>query len=148
MISITELDDLIARKKTLIDSFVPSKKQHVYDLEADLRKRIKWFDKLEKAIDDDKNPPSDLSGAVTNLRELEKEIGLKESELKNILDEKEPVRVTRDPSDAGTVGGNGTVVFRTNGAEVAIGTLTQDQIVEQINDGRIKVKANVATKKP
>ena len=142
MISITELKDLIARKKTLIDSFEPSKKQYVYDLEATLEKLIKRYNKLEKEIDDDKNPPSDLSGALTNLRELEKQINPKESELKNILDEKEPIRVTRDPSDAGTVGGNGAVVFRTNGGkepEKAKGTLTQDDIVRLIKEGKIKV---------
>jgi len=143
MISITELKDLIKRKKTLIDSFEASKKQHVYDLEAQLEKLIKRFSKLEMEVDDDKNPPSDLSGALTNLRELEKQISPKELELKNILNEKDPVRVTRDPSDAGTVGGNGTVVFRTSGGkepDVIKGTLTQDQIVDQIRRGIIKVK--------
>jgi hypothetical protein len=139
MISASDLNDLITKKKALIDSFDAAKKKHVYDLRDDLLKLIKRFKNLEKQVDDDKNPPPDLSGAITNLGLLETQAKPIETELRNILIEADPVTFSRDPSDAGTIGGNGSVVFRTNGRSffVPAGTLTQQQIEDAVSKGTI-----------
>lgn len=139
MISANELNDLITKKKPLIDSFDTVKKQHVYDLRDEMLKLIKRFKNLERQVDDDKNPPPDLSGAITNLGLLEAQAKSKETELRSLLIEAEPVTFSRDPSDAGTVGGNGAVIFRTNGRSFFVppGTLTQQQIEDEISKGNI-----------
>lgn len=139
MISVTELKDLISRKISLINSFDAAKKTQVYDLRDKVLLLIKRYSKLEKQVDDDKNPPSDLSLALTVLKDLERDINSGETELRSFLSESEPLNFSRDPSDAGTIAGNGAVIFRTNGSSffVPAGTLTQEEIEDIISKGNI-----------
>lgn len=131
MTSIKDIEEFIGKKEPLIDSLDDEKKRYINELNKELKKLLKWHATLEKGIDDEKNPPADFSAALTNLRELEKNIAGIESELKRMLGgDKEPGFTVRDPSDIGTVGGNGTVIFRPMGGKFIVkeGTLTQDTI--------------------
>lgn len=130
MISIKDPEEFMAKKEPLICTLDEEKKRRLYELYKELIKSLKRYATLEREIDDEKNPPADFSAALTNLRELERKIALMESELKRILGDKETRSTVRDPSDIGTVGGNGAVVFRPKGGKFNIteGTLTQDAI--------------------
>lgn len=131
MTSVKEIEEFIVKKEPLIETMDDEKKRCINDLNSKLKKLLKWFATVEKSLEDEKNPPADFSAALTNLRELERKIELVEGELKKLLGDKEPRPIVRDPSDIGTVGGNGTVIFRPMGGKFIVpeGTLTQDAIM-------------------
>ncbi|GEM_PF-6736204 len=139
MISASEVNDLINKKQLLIDSFDAVKKQRVYQLRDDLLTKIGQYKQQNDQLKDTRNPPADISIALNNLDKLETRVQIDLKEFKVLLSESETSVLKRDVSDAGTIGGNGFVFFRSTGKfSVPSGTLTQQQIEDNKKAGGIK----------
>jgi hypothetical protein len=135
MMTLQELNDLVNKKKSMIDSFHQAKRSRVYEIVEIKIKLLKRHKKLADQMDDDQNTSLAMNDALTNLRDLDRQINAAATELGNLLNENESINTSRDPSDAGTIGGNGWVIFRTFGKQFYVpkGTLTQDQILAERN---------------
>ena len=138
MITVNELNNLISSKKPLIDSFGQVKKDQVESLVNSIKSQINYYNLQDSQIRDNKRQPADfdISKALANLENLENRVKPIETELRNMLSQAEPLLLIRDISDAGTIGGNGTVIFRTNGRQFFVpnGTLTQKDIEDKITE--------------
>jgi len=132
MISENELKELVKRKQAVIETFDSRKQERFSALKQELVYNIRNYNRQNQQLDGDGAPPADVSVALNNLDKLETKINLGVRDLNNLLGETAITSFTRDVTDAGTLGGNGFVAFRSTGKFTIVpGTLTQKEIEDK-----------------